>query len=413
MITPLDESAVLPGRARRGNVALLAGGTALAMSGASIMIAIAGLIGTQIAPSPALATVPVSFLVIGTAVATVPANLLMQRFGRRPGFQLGTVLGILGGLIAAYGVTDRDFVLFCLGCGLMGAYNAFAQYYRFAAGEAVDAAFRNRAISLVMAGGVIAAVAGPALAQVTKDLLLPVPFLGAIVAFTGLAVAAFVVTSSLRLPPMKVGEAGADTEPPRSLGQLIRTPAVAVAMIAGAGGYAVMSLVMTATPIAMIACGHAFGDAALVIQLHVLAMFGPSFFTGSLIDRFGVEKVILAGMALLATAAGVAVTGLEVERFALALIALGLGWNFSFIGGTTLLAQSIRPAERAKAQSMNDLVVFSLVSMASLGSGALLHKLDWNWVNYAALPLVALASAVTVWFMLTQRRRPSAALPAA
>jgi len=388
-----------PSRDRR-NVLILAACQALFTTTQSMLIILGGLVGATLAAEPALATLPVSAVVVGTLAATVPASLLMKRVGRRPGFLLGAAIGLAGALTAAFAIHARDFRLFSLGCFLMGLNGGFAQYFRFAAADVAAPAFKSRAISLVLAGGVVAAVAGPELVKLTVDALAPIPFLGAFVAMAGLPVAsaAFLAFLDIPRPTAEVGAEGG-----RPLAVVLRQPAFVVAVLGGMVGYGVMSLVMTATPLAMIGCGFGVPDAALVIQWHVLAMFAPSFVTGAIIQRFGVLNVMLAGTGLLAACVAVAVAGVDIGHFWIALVALGVGWNFTFVGASSLLTETYRPAERAAAQAANDFLVFGSVAAASLSSGAVLHLFGWSAVQVFAVPFVAVAVIAILGLMRARR----------
>lgn len=386
-------------RARR-NAIVLAIGQALYGSATVIMFTTAGLIGVQIAPSKAWATLPISAFVIGTAAATIPAAMLMRRIGRRPGFMLGAFAGMIGALIGIYAIYARDFPLFILATVLQGVYQAFAQHSRFAAADMSSPAFRPKAISWVMTGGVAAGLLGTSVVMFTTDLLAPVTFAGCYVAMVVICAAAIAVMGFVDIPRREESfVAGAG----RSLPEILRQPRFIVAVIAATLSYGMMNLVMTAAPIAMIDCGFTTESAAWVIQWHVLAMFVPSFFTGQIIARFGAEKVCAIGLLLLACAAIAGLLGISFGHFAVNLILLGLGWNFGFIGGTTLLTECYRPAEREKVQGLNDFAVFGTVAIASLTSGKLLDWFGWASVNIAIFPPIALALSLILWIMLKRR----------
>lgn len=389
----------------RRNVLILAGCQALLTTGQSMLIIASGLVGAMLAADPALATLPISAVVVGTLSATVPASLLMRRIGRRGGFLVGAAISLAGAITAATAVYARDFWLFSLGTYLMGVNAGFGQYYRFAATDVAAPAFRSRAISLVLAGGVVAAVTGPELVKLTVDAWAPITFLGSYATLAALPVAAAGLLAFLDIP-LSRGEAHAHSG--RPLIEIAKQPAFPVAVLGGMVGYGVMSLVMTATPLAMVGCGFGVSDAATVIQWHVLAMFAPSFFTGHLIARFGVLEVMLSGMLLLAGCVVAALMGVDLANFWVALVALGLGWNFAFVGASTLLTETYEPAERAKVQATNDFLVFGSVATASLASGALLHFFGWDAVQVLAVPFVIAGTAAIVWLKL--RRRASAAV---
>ncbi|MGQ0511636.1 MAG: MFS transporter [Betaproteobacteria bacterium] len=389
-------------RRDRINVLLLAAAQTLVQSGSVLAITIAALVGGMLAPDRSLATLPVSAMILGTAAAAIPAALLMRRIGRRTGFLAGAGIGLLAALTAALGVRLSSFALFVAGHALFGAYQAFANYYRFAAGEAAAPDFRSRAISWVIAGGVIAALLGPQLAYWSRDLQPTHLFLGSYLAQGGLALLALAFLAGLRMP---AAAAGTSATPQRSRLDLVTQPKFAVAVLGSAVGYAVMLLVMTATPVAMIGCGYAIGDAVRVIQWHVLAMFAPSFFTGALIARLGAAQVMAVGFCLLIGHVAVALSGETILHFGAGLVLLGAGWNFSFVGGTTLLTTAYRESERTRAQAINDFVVFGTVAVASLSSGWLYHRYGWQVLNMAALPVLGLALLATLALL----RRESAA----
>ena len=388
----------------RKNVILLAVCQALFMTSQTSMIIVAGLVGYGLlGAEKALATLPVSAAVIGVAVATIPASLLMKRIGRRTGFIIGNLIGVVGGLLAAYAINISAFPLFVGATFIIGCSVGFSHYYRFAAADAASPAFRSRAISLVVAGGVVSAFVSPSLVRYTTDLT-PVTFMGTYLAVVGITLATAVLLLFLDIPPPTEEEA---REPGRPLSEIARQPAFIVAILAGMISYGVMNLVMTATPLAMIACGFDVHDAAQVIQWHVVGMFAPAFFTGALIHRFGVLNIMLIGTVLLLGCTVAALLGIAFTNFVFALTALGLGWNFTFIGATTLLTQTYQPAEKAKAQATHDFLVFGTNATASLSSGALLHFMSWNAVHIVAFPMVLIATLAVAWLAL--RRRSEAA----
>ena len=362
---------------------------AQSLGGASppIIISLGGLVGQQLSADPTAATLPVSLYQLGLALSTLPAAWVMQRHGRRPAYVLGAVLGVLSGLIAAQGIAQQDFVLFCLGTALAGFYAACVQSYRFAAIDAVgDPGLQARAISRVMLGGLIAAVIGPQLVIWTRDALPMTPFAGSFYGQAALALLALPLLLALRLPPPTQASVSG---PVRPLGAIVRTPQFIVACTAGVVSYGLMAFLMTATPMAMVGCGFSVGEAALGVQWHVLAMFAPSFVTGRLMARWGKLPVTALGLLLTGASGVIALMGLELLHFWGALILLGVGWNFSFIGATALLTESYRPTERAKVQALNDFLVFGTVALASFGSGRLLHTAGWDAINAGMLPLVA------------------------
>jgi len=389
----------------RVNVALLAASQALFLIAAITVMTLSGVVGQQLAPSPVLATLPVALMQVGTVLFTLPASLLMKRIGRRPGFLIGTTAGgVAGGAVAATGVVLGSFWIFCLGNLLLGVYQAFAMYYRFAAADCAGEAFRSKAISLVLAGGVAAAFLGPWNANYGQLLWGAAPEAGPYLIVTGLAVVATILVGLLQVPPAREPLDGNSQRP---LGVIAGQPAFVIAVLAGAVGYAVMVLVMTATPIAMRQHGFGMDQAAFVMQWHVLGMFLPSFFTGHLIARFGVLNVLAAGAAILIASAGVAVSGLALWQFWLALVLLGVGWNFLFVGGSALLTRLHTPAERGKVQGINDLTIFALVAIGSLMAGALLHHIGWTGLNLAMLPFVAVTLLVILWYRLASAGQPA------
>ena len=391
----------MPSTRAKKNVAVLAVCQALLNSTMSIQIALGGLVGYALASDKSLATLPVTMVVAGTALAALPAGALMRRAGRRPGFMTGGLVGVLGSIITGYAIWRADFWLFAGGTLLFGIFSAFGQAYRFAAADVAPDHFKSKAISWVMAGGVVAGFAGPELAKHTKDWFEPVTFLGPYVVAGLLCAATVLMQAFVDIP--KTAGAESDAEP-RPLAEIVRNPVFMVAALSGMIGFGTMSLVMTATPLAMVACSHPFDSAATVIQWHVIGMFAPSFFTGSLINRFGVLRIILTGVLLNLVCVAIALAGIDFLNFWAALLLLGVGWNFMFIGGTTLLTEVYRPAERLKTQSLNDFLVFGTVALASLSSGALLHRFGWDSVLVAAVPAMLLTAAAVIWLAMVRRQ---------
>lgn len=390
------------GRTRR-NVLVLAVCQALYLSASSIQVALSGLVGAMLAPDKLLATLPFSLITVMTASTTIPASFVMARLGRRAGFVLGALLGGTGGAISTIAIFTGSFPAFCLGNALMGCFQAVAQYYRFAAADAAEAAAKARAVSWVMAGGVAAAFLGPAIAGVSKDIFAPVTFAGSYLAISVLAGLSIMLLSLLAIPtPPRTAGAGGG----RPLAEIARQPAFVAAVANNVLGYATMVFVMTATPLAAVACGHTSGDAIGIIRMHLIGMFGPSFFTGSLIARFGVTRILLAGAFLLSLSVAVSLSGIALVNFWVALALLGIGWNFMYVGGTALLTTAYRPEERAKTQAANEFLTFGVVALASLASGGVLARLGWQSVNYAVLPILLAATSATVWYVLVSRRAP-------
>lgn len=383
----------------RRNVLILAACQALAMTGASLLITTAALIGQMLATDKSLATLPLGLQFVATMLTTIPASLLMKRVGRRVGFTVGALVGASGGTISSFAILSGSFAGFCLGNALIGVAMGFALFYRFAAADAADERFRSRAISFVMAGGVVAAISGPELAKWSRDMFEPALYVGCLAVVAALWASAAVLLQFVTIPRPTDAERRAVGRP---LGEIVRQPVFVVAALGGMIGYGAMSLVMTATPLAMVAHRHDFTDAAFVIQWHALGMFAPSFFTGRLIARFGVLNIMLTGAALLAGCIVVNLSGTAMLQFWVALVALGLGWNFLYIGSTTLLTEAYRPAERAKVQALNDFLVFGSVAASSFSSGALHNRFGWEAVNYAVVAPVLLVLLAVLW--LRQRR---------
>jgi MFS family permease len=380
-------------------VLLLATEQALFQTASTLVVTIGALAGRQVAPAPQLASAPIASMFLGTVIATVPASMWMGRSGRRRGFVTGALLGMVGGLVAAFGMFLDSLFVLCAGTLLTGAYAGFAQFYRFAASEVADDTFRPRAISLVLAGGVAAALLGPALAKLGGPLLGP-RFAGSFLILASIALVATVLLVGLRVP---MPEAEATHDRPRPLRAIMRQPTYAIALFGAATGSGVMVLAMTATPLAMMHHHHGLSNVATVIQIHVLGMFLPSFVTGSLIARFGALRIMLAGAGLLLAHVALSFSGTRLTSFALALSLLGVGWNFLYIGGTTLVTTAYRPAERARAQAANDLLIFVVALVSSLSAGPLLHAVGWRLMNAMLIPWVLLAITALLWLWRAQR----------
>ena len=386
------------------NVGLLAACQAMLFTNNSTLIAINGLAGLALAPRAALATLPVTCWVAGGALATMPASLHMKRVGRQLGLTTGMFWAVAGALICATAIALQSFWLLCTGTLIWGVYNAYGQYYRFAAADAAPADFRATAISLVLAGGLVGGIVGPTLSRFTIDLA-ERKFLGAYLTLILFALVSVALLRFIRIPPPSAAERAATGRPLR---EIAAQPKFIVAVLSAAVGYGVMNFLMTSTPIAMQACGHPFSSAAFVISSHIIGMFGPSIFTGSLIRRFGVLPVMLTGAALNLVTITIAFTGVSVSHFWWALVLLGVGWNFLYTGGTLLLTETYRPEERAKAQGANDQVVFLVMLVSSFTSGATVTTAGWERVNLLALPLIALVAVTLVWFTLHQRGQRAA-----
>lgn len=384
------------------NIALLAFCQAIMMTCMSLMVASAALVGARLsAADPGLSTLPLAALFLGTMLTSIPASLLMRRIGRQLGFVTGNLVGAAGAALAAIAITQHSFVLFCLAAALLGVFNGFGIYYRFAAADAADDAYRSRAIAYVMGGGLVAAFAGPNLANLTREWVEGAAFAGSYGALVLLIALSLVALAFIRIPRPGVHEGH---DPGRPLPAIARQPLFLVAVIGAALGYGIMSLVMTATPLAMDICGLPFNDTAFVVQWHVFAMFAPSFVTGHLIRRFGESSIMLWGALLNAGCVIINLTGDTLVHFWTALFMLGIGWNFLFVGGTSLLTRTYRPEEKAKAQALNDFLVFTTVTVASLSAGALQFSYGWQAVNQGVLPLIGLVLLTLLWI----KRRPIA-----
>ena len=361
-------------------------------------IAINGLVGLRLAPSPWMATLPVMGYVVGGALFTALVARHQRAWGRRRAFQLGLVVAMLSTALCAYAAISGRFWWLVTATVIAGYYNANAGLYRFAATEIVALPFKERAISWVLAGGILGAVTGPNLASFTKDLL-AVPFAGAYAALVVVALLSLAIMSFIDFPPLPQPTAA---RPGRPLREIARQPVFIVAVFACALGYGVMNLLMAATPIAMAQCSHPFKSTALVLEWHVLGMFVPSFFTGSLIKRFGALPVMGAGVVLCLACVGVALSGVELMQFLLALFTLGIGWNFLFVGGTTLFTEAYRPEEKTQAQAAMDFCVYSTMALTSFGSGALITTRGWAWLNVGSLLPIALV-ALALWWLRGRR----------
>jgi MFS family permease len=396
-------------RARRNLLVLVAAQVVLG-SQMPVTFILGGLAGQLLAPSKCLATLPITVIIVGSMLSAPLLADLMQRRGRVAGFVIGAAGGGVGSALCALALLRGSFGLFMAGSLLSGLYMSAQGFYRFAATDGASEGFRPKAISYVMAAGLASAVLGPQLVKLTTDALAPVPFAGAYLAaaaLNALGVWVFAFLDSPRPRPP-----AADGPRARSRLELVRTPRIAVAMICAMVSYALMNLVMTSTPLAVVGCGFGTGQAADVVMGHVIAMFAPSFFTGHLIARFGAERVIAAGLVILTAAGAVGLAGVTLWHFSLALILLGLGWNFGFIGATAMLTAAHTPEERGRVQGMNDFAVFGLVALASLASGGLMNcsggdaVTGWIAVNLAMAPLLAAAGAALIWLVIL--RRPAA-----
>ncbi|MDH5749968.1 MAG: MFS transporter [Rhodospirillales bacterium] len=387
------------GRARL-NVLILAIGVGLSQAGAAMVVTVAALVGYVLAPDKSLATLPFALTVTGTMVATIPASLFMGRVGRRIGFTVGQMIGIAGASLVVYAIFLESFYLLMAGSFLFGMHNAFWQYYRFAAAETATDAFKSRAISYVLAGGVIAALAGPELAKYGRELL-EVMYAGVYAVIVVLCLITIVLLQFIRIPrPVRKKGAGSG----RPLIEIARQPVFIVAVLSAMLGYAGMVLVMTATPLSMVDCGFDFSAAAFVIEWHILGMTVPSFFTGHLIRRFGVMRIIFTGALFYAACMVINMMGIGEINFWTSLVFLGVGWNFMYVGGTTLVTEAYVPEERFKVQALNDFLVFGLVAIASFSSGAIYHLFGWTEVNFVLL-LPVTVSLISLFWLKSVRRR--------
>ncbi|HEY4138794.1 MAG TPA: MFS transporter [Casimicrobiaceae bacterium] len=378
---------------------------ALLLINAAGLITMNGLVGYSLTDQKALATLGVTTYVLGSAVSTLPFSLWMAKVGRRTGFMTGAMINIVGCIIGASALWLHSFALYCFATAIIGIYNAIGLQYRFAAAEVAAPSDKAKAISLVLAGGIVGGVIGPESTRLSRDWF-ATPFLGSFTLLAIYALVALAVQARVRVPkPVQEHH----SEEGRSLSAIMRQPVFIVAALSGGLGYGLMNLLMTATPIAMQICSHPFAATAFVIEWHVVGMFAPGFFTGSFIKRFGVLNVILAGLAMMAGAALIALTGISVMHFVVALTLVGIGWNFMYTGGTTLLTEAYRPVEKARAQGTNDFIVFATMLISSVTSGALVSTSGWEAMNAAVLPFLALIAGAVFWLQQLRRRRAARA----
>jgi MFS family permease len=402
MTAPVETAAFVPDdRLAKRNAVILAVTQALAGANNTVMLATGAIVGSMLAPDKAYATVPITVYVVGMWLGTLPVGRLARRYGRRTAFQVGTVFGVLTGLFGYMAVMQSSFMLFNIGAICCGLYAAAHQAYRFAAADTASEAFRPKAISWVMIGGVFAAILGPQLVIFTKDVWPPYLFAASFLAQAAVAVAAAVVLSFLKIPTPPRVQAGGEGRP---LKEIVQQPRFVVAVVCGVASYSMMNMVMTSAPLAMVQCNHSVTDAALGLQWHVLGMYAPSFFTGSLIARFGSAKVIGAGFALLLASAAISIAGISLWHFWVGLVLLGMGWNFGFIGATAMVTQCHTPNERTRVQSFNDFLVFGSMAIGSFASGNLLAVYGWIVVNAVVFPVVLIAAALLVWLTLRARQ---------
>lgn len=384
----------------RANVWRLAAAQALGGANAAVIFATGAIVGATLAPNVAFATVPISMYVVGLAFGTLPVGMISRRYGRRVAFMVGSGAGALCGVLGAIAILHASFALFCCATFFGGFYGAVAQSYRFAAADGASPNYRPKAVSWVMAGGVFAGVLGPQLVQWTMDIWQPYLFAFSFVAQAGVALVAMALLSTVDAPK----PAPADMHGGRPLFEIARQPRFIAAAICGAVSYSMMNLVMTSAPLAMKICGLTVSDSNFGIQWHVVAMYGPSFFTGTLIARFGAARIVAIGLLLEATAAVIGMSGNSAPHFWVCLIVLGMGWNFGFVGSSALVLETHRPQERNKVQAFNDFLVFGLMAIGSFSSGQLLANYGWNTVNAVVFPPVILGLAVLTMVGVAKRR---------
>jgi MFS family permease len=384
------------------NIFLLACCQALLLTNAAGLIAMNGLVGYSLTDTKMLATFGATTYVLGSALSTMPMSLWMARVGRRRGFMAGALINIGGCAIAILALSVHSFVLYCIATAVIGIYNAVGLQYRFAAAEVAAKPDKARAISLVLAGGIAGGFLGPSITRWGKDLF-AAPFLGSFVLLAAVAIVALAVQAQVDVPKPAAEESGGGGRPLR---EIVRQPVFIVAALSGGLGYGLMNLLMTATPLAMDFCSLPYSAAAFVISWHVVGMFAPGFVTGNLIARFGVLRIIVCGAAVMALGAAVALHGVTVAHFIAALVLVGIGWNFMYTGGTTLLTDAYRPGEKARAQGANDLIMFTIMGVSSFSSGAMVSSAGWETMNWSALPFIVLIAGVAIWY----GRRPQPAI---
>jgi predicted MFS family arabinose efflux permease len=386
--------------AERNTTLLLALCQGFLLTNTVILMAVNGLTGYMLAENKAYATIPAMTYVVGSALAAMPVSAWMKRVGRRTAFMQFACFAIVGSLVCAYAVSIKSFWLLCAGTFFIGWYAASGALYRFAAADAATPDNKARAISFVLIGGILGGLIGPESSKLTKDWL-PVTFAGTYLSLAAFAIIAIAILSRLNIPDTKSTAADG---PARPLSEIAKQPTFIVAVIAAAFGYGVMNLLMVATPLAMGFCGHPYKEAVFVLEWHIVGMFLPSLFTGSLIKRFGVANVIGAGALLNFVAIAINISGTSVTVFWFGLFVLGVGWNFLYIGGTTLLTQCYRPSEKNKVQGFNDAITFATMAVSSSSSGVLVNTAGWLKLNYVAAPFIVVVLMALVWFVLVNRR---------
>jgi predicted MFS family arabinose efflux permease len=390
-------------RLARRNALILAVTQALAGANNTVIVSTGGIVGAVLAPDPGLATLPISVMVLGMWAGTLPLGVLCRAIGRRFALQVGSGFGVLCGLVACAAVLKGSFALFILGAFCAGLYAAAHQSYRFAATDTASESFRPNAVAWVLAGGVFAGVLGPQLVIASKDIWPPL-FAATFLAQAAVAAIAALVLAFLKIPRSVPHR---DISGGRSLAEFVRMPRFVVAVACGVASFAMMNLVMTSAPVAMVGCGHSVTDATLGIQWHVLAMYAPSFFTGALILRFGLERIMLTGLVFVAVSAVIGLAGVSVAHFWSALVLLGIGWNFAFVAATTMVTQCHRAEERNKVQAFNDFLIFGAMAIASFSSGQLLAVFGWSAVNIVVFPFILSAGALAIWLLLRGQPRPA------
>jgi MFS family permease len=390
----------------RSNVVRLAAAQALTGANSAVIFATGSIVGATLAPNISFATVPLSMYVVGLAAGTLPTGAISRLYGRRVAFIIGTGCGVLTGLLGAFAILHGSFPLFCCATFLGGLYGAVSQSYRFAAADGASAEYRPKAVSWVMAGGVFAGVLGPQLVQWTMDIWPPYLFAFSFVVQALVALVAMVVLAGVDAPK----PAPADLHGGRPLLEIVRQPRFIAAALCGIVSYPMMNLVMTSAPLAMKICGLSVSDSNFGIQWHIVAMYGPSFFTGSLIARFSAQRIVAIGLLLEAGAAAVGLSGITAIHFWATLFILGIGWNFSFVGASALVLETHRPQERNKVQAFNDFLVFGMMAVGSFLSGQLLANYGWSAVNLVVLPPVLLGLTVLTLTSWARRRARSQVL---
>ncbi|MEO0867050.1 MAG: MFS transporter [Cyanobacteria bacterium J06642_11] len=389
-------------KSAKSQVAILALCQAMAMTTNTVLVTVAALIGFALASDKALATLPLAMRQVATMTATIPASLLMQRIGRRGGFWVGTAIGLLGGGIGIYSLIIAHFWWFTLSTTLLGVANSFVGYYRFAAADVADDAFRSQAISWVLAGGILAAILGPWVATGSQGWFDSELYIGSLVAIVGLQLLTGVVLLGLKIPTTTRDQRSHNI---RSLKKIVQQPTFLVATLGSTVSYSTMVFVMTATPLAMAARDYSFDQTAAVIQWHVLGMFAPSLITGWLIKRLGVLRIIIIGTVMTLSCMGLNLAGTTFWHFAIALLLLGLGWNFMYVGSTTLLTETHTPEEKGQVQALHDFIMFSFVALATLLAGRVFHRFDWNLLNQMSWPVVLFTLAMVLWLQQLRSKR--------